>query len=690
MSNSRSSQLGNKYVILDLIGAGGMSEVYRCKLLGRQGFEKIIVLKKLLSQMSEDQELVSNFIDEAKLAAHLEHENIAHIFDFGEIDGNYFMAMEYLFGKDLHTISQRAKAKAKTIGVENSLFIASKICQGMEYAHTLKDLKQRPLNIIHRDLSPHNVFVTYEGKVKIIDFGIAKAELFDNQTKIGVIKGKISYMSPEQLTDENIDFRSDIFSIGVLLYEMLSGKRMYVGDNATLIRKCMQVDYEKIDWIVPDLPSQVCDIVNKALQKDKRKRYQSCAEMLKDIDNCLYAMGHRPRTEILKEYVHQLFSQDYEAEKNTLLATAENFDENNGPGNDNDIQLVEKSYSGKYKPGLTIIHDTNDNTIVLSPGNRIGKSLNNVMESEPSFWSLSLLKKIVLGAAGTTCLAVIVFLAFYLDSRKVIPDIEPDSVAFVDQPITEYLEKIETEPVIAEPEPAPEIVVEDKPVLAISIEDVITKLLIKAEQAYEDKRFIEPEHHSALMYYTQVIEIMPENDIALAGLRAIENEYAQNIENQLQDRNILKVERLIEKGLLLFPQSTHLPEFLSVVQTEKKILIEELTIKAQRALSKNALTTPAGDCAYKYFVYILKLDKNNKAAARGMLKIGDTYAEWADYYFRNLNLTRTRKYVKKGLRVVPDHKHLLEIKKGLTKSKPSIFLNMVKKTFKPYYRSKLK
>lgn len=264
MSTEHSEHPRNRYILLDLIGAGGMAEVYRCKFSGRRGFEKLVVLKKLLPQCAKDPDIVATFIDEAKLAALLQHENIAQIYDFGEIDGSYFIAMEYLLGQDLHSVMQRARERNGSMAPEYALSIAARICEGMEYAHTRNDLQHRPLNIIHRDLSPQNVFITYEGKVKIIDFGIAKAAMFDHRTRTGIVKGKIAYMSPEQLTGSEIDHRSDIFAIGILLYEMLSGRRMYSGDTATVIRKCMQVEYDTLDRVVAGLPPAAYEIVARA------------------------------------------------------------------------------------------------------------------------------------------------------------------------------------------------------------------------------------------------------------------------------------------------------------------------------------------------------------------------------------------------------------------------------------------
>ncbi|MFH0781909.1 MAG: protein kinase [Pseudomonadota bacterium] len=331
MAGTSPQKLGTKYTLLELIGMGGMAEVFKGKLSGAEGFEKIVVIKKLFPQFAQDREIVSHFIAEAKLAALLQHENIAQIYDFGELDGNFFIAMEYLIGKDLHTVIQRAKELQLPLGTAQALFITAKILEGMEYAHSLKDHHQQPLNLIHRDLSPHNVFITFEGRVKIIDFGIARADLFDNKTKVGMAKGKISYMSPEQLTAEKVDQRSDIFAIGILLYEMLSGQRMYSGDTATVIRKCLGGEYERLDAVRPDLPTALHTILDKALAKDVEGRYQRCGLMLTDIEEFLFSIEKRPSGHLLDAYMHRLFSDEPTSEsKNPLAEEARGHEEIHG------------------------------------------------------------------------------------------------------------------------------------------------------------------------------------------------------------------------------------------------------------------------------------------------------------------------------------------------------------------------
>ena len=308
-----------KYTLLDRIAVGGMAEVFRAKLTGEKGFEKLIVVKKMLPQMAEDPEMVSHFIDEAKLAALLQHENIIHVYDFGETEGSYFIAMEYLFGKDLKSVFSKSSQINSPISLENSLLIASKICEGLEYAHNLKDLHGTSLDIIHRDISPQNIFITYDGKVKIIDFGIAKTTTQTSKTQVGIIKGKVAYMSPEQAEGKSIDRRSDIFAAGIIFYEMITGKEMYSGDTMEVFNKAINAKYELPEDIAPGLPSKIYDILHRALNKNINERYQSCREMMTDIENCLYEVGSRPNTRILEKYITSLFENEYSDEKNKSI-----------------------------------------------------------------------------------------------------------------------------------------------------------------------------------------------------------------------------------------------------------------------------------------------------------------------------------------------------------------------------------
>ena len=213
-----------KYWLLERINVGGMAEVFKAKSYGVEGFEKLIAIKRILPSIAEDEDFITMFIDEAKIAVQLNHANIAQIFDLGKIDESYFIALEFVHGKDLRTIWDRHKRRGLRLPIPMSVYVISRVLEGLDYAHRKKNAGGEELNIVHRDVSPQNVLVAYEGEVKIIDFGIAKAANKASKTQAGILKGKFGYMSPEQVRGLPLDRRADIFSAGIILYELLTGE----------------------------------------------------------------------------------------------------------------------------------------------------------------------------------------------------------------------------------------------------------------------------------------------------------------------------------------------------------------------------------------------------------------------------------------------------------------------------------
>ena len=311
-----------KYQLIKRIAVGGMAELFLARMTGAEGFEKLIAIKKILPHLEEEEDLVKFFIDEAKLAALLSHQNIVQIYDFGTLEGSYFIAMEYLQGRDLHVVSKKNKEKDQPISIENALYISQQICAGLDYAHNLKDLEGKPLHIIHRDVSPPNIIITYEGDVKIVDFGIAKAAGSTSKTSAGNIKGKAAYMSPEQAKGERIDHRADVFASGFLLYEMIMGRRMFEGNTFEVLKKVRNVEYEPPEKIFKGLPPRICRIIHRALEKDIEKRYQSCGEMRAEIDKCIQQLSFHPSNSGLAQYMRELFDQDIAAEEKTFREAA--------------------------------------------------------------------------------------------------------------------------------------------------------------------------------------------------------------------------------------------------------------------------------------------------------------------------------------------------------------------------------
>lgn len=329
----RDHRLFGKYQLLNRVAQGGMAELYQAKLIGDEGFEKLVAIKKILPYLAEETSLVTAFIDEAKLAAYLQHPNIVQIYDFGSVSGTYYIAMEYLYGKDLKLITKQYKEKGQPLSIENALYIATQVCAGLDYAHNLKDFQGKPLNIIHRDIGPHNIFITYDGQVKIIDFGIAKAAIQHARTQIGSIKGKIAYMSPEQARAEKIDYRTDIYAVGIILYEMLTHRRLFEGDTASVFSKVREAEYTPAEEVNNTLPPELCRIIDRALKKDREERYQSAEELLTDLEKCMRGLSIIPSYRNLSNYMKELFIDGTEAE----------FEEG-----ENDIDAV--SASEAYKP----------------------------------------------------------------------------------------------------------------------------------------------------------------------------------------------------------------------------------------------------------------------------------------------------------------------------------------------------
>ena len=316
MTSVQAKQLG-KYIILDQLAVGGMAELFRAMITSVQGFEKLIAIKKILPHLASEEDLVNSFIDEAKLAALLHHQNVVQIYDFGRLEETYFIAMEYLFGKDCRIICKKAIEKNILLDRQNALFIVSRICAGLDYAHKLKDFQGKALNIIHRDISPQNILITYEGDIKIVDFGIAKAASQNTHTQMGMIKGKVAYMSPEQAMGRPIDHRSDIFSCGIILYELITGTRMFSGDTMHILSKIRDADYVKPEESQDDLPKKLIEVFDRALQKDPEDRYQTCGEMLNDIEECMQ-LGTHPSPQGLAKYMKTLFAEEIVAEEQHL------------------------------------------------------------------------------------------------------------------------------------------------------------------------------------------------------------------------------------------------------------------------------------------------------------------------------------------------------------------------------------
>jgi serine/threonine protein kinase len=310
-----------KYLLLGLIARGGMAEVYRAKarsgpLSNPPG--NLLAIKCMRPQLAKESRFVEMFIREGKLAVLLDQQSIVRTFEIGRIEGRYFIAMEYIGGKDLTQILRRCQESNQRIPIPHACFIASKMSEGLHYAHTRTDDEGRPLNIVNRDVSPSNVRISYDGDVKLLDFGIAQAML-KFTSEIGVLKGKFSYMSPEQIRGMPVDARTDVFSTGIILHEMLTTEKLFRGDTEfALMEKVRKADVAPPSKFNRRVPEALDRIVLKALARDLPDRYQSAAELAADLN--AFAAQYRFQPSELQELMRNLFRADYQKEADEVAA----------------------------------------------------------------------------------------------------------------------------------------------------------------------------------------------------------------------------------------------------------------------------------------------------------------------------------------------------------------------------------
>lgn len=302
-----SAQLG-KYRLLALLATGGMAEVFLAKTISVAGFEKLVVIKRILPNLAREERFVNMFLDEAKLAASLNHPNVIQIFELGQIGDRYFMAMEYLFGENASYVLRGATKAGRAIPEEICAGIILQAAQGLHHAHTLCDLSGKPLAIVHRDVSPQNIFVLYDGAVKVVDFGIAKAATSSQKTQTGTLKGKFAYMSPEQITGSNLDARSDVFSLGIVFWELLCGRKLFKHEKEfEILKAIVEQDAPPAKTLRPDISPVLEQIIAKALCRDRERRYQSAGELQEDLRAFLQSGGRAGDSVAIAAFMKELF-----------------------------------------------------------------------------------------------------------------------------------------------------------------------------------------------------------------------------------------------------------------------------------------------------------------------------------------------------------------------------------------------
>ena len=281
-----------KYLLTNLIAVGGMAEVYRARIFGASGFEKDMVVKRILPRFAQNPSFVQMLIDEAKIAVSLSHGNIVPIYELGEIDGGYYIAMEFVEGRTILDILRDAHSKKVPISWAHCVGVAAEVARGLAYAHTRADNAGRPLGLIHRDINPRNIVITRGGEVKILDFGIARASTKRHQTASGVIKGTPGYMSPEQMYGHSIDQRSDLFCVGIMLFELLTLRRLFPVWDVAEMRLVYEAGPIPVpSSLVPGIPAEVDAVVMKALAPKIDDRYRSAADLEEDLRTAIARSG---------------------------------------------------------------------------------------------------------------------------------------------------------------------------------------------------------------------------------------------------------------------------------------------------------------------------------------------------------------------------------------------------------------
>jgi tetratricopeptide (TPR) repeat protein len=311
MTTDDAPVLYGKYQLLDLLARGGMAEVFRAKSHGVEGFEKVLVIKRILGELSSNPQFIEMFINEAKIAVTLSHANVVQVFDLGKADDTYFIAMEYVAGYDLATVLGRGRALRRPISQELAIYVVSELAKGLDYAHRRRDSQQRPLNIVHRDVSPQNVLISFEGEVKLTDFGIAKAALAvssDEDTDAGVLKGKYAYMSPEQARGEDVDARTDLFALGVVLYELLTGENPFLVPESAYetLRHVRDCTYPPLSSRMPGIAPELEAIVARAMSPSPADRHPNAGALYEELVQFLYSSGRRVGGHDLAEYLAEV------------------------------------------------------------------------------------------------------------------------------------------------------------------------------------------------------------------------------------------------------------------------------------------------------------------------------------------------------------------------------------------------
>jgi len=559
-----------EYSLEERIGLGGMAEVWKARRQGVEGFEKRVAIKKILPQPAENQDFVDMFIDEAKLAAQLNHKNITHIYDLGKVDDDYFIAMEYVEGQNLRHLLDAGRKRDKPLPAGLALYIASRIADALDYAHRSKDFNNTELGLVHRDVSPQNVLISYEGDIKLCDFGIAKAVSKISTTQMGALKGKLQYMSPEQAWGRPIDPRSDIFSTGTLLFEMLTGERLFTGESELAVLEAVR-ECETPERVIQDpaIPSRVKGLLLKALAKETDERYETAGELLGGLEELLAEFDPTPGQREMSSYVRELLDLPESATKKSEPTALER-----------DTAVTEPAAEEVDEQSTEPLEDLLDEAIVEG----VGEEADEEEEKQrPGFlkWLSRLLPVVVLLAIGG-----------YLAAGRLGESPDSQDSSGMASPQVTRTEIFRPEAVEASLDPDP-----DDPEDQTAPQDSSTQAAPPAATREQAAPSPEPEDQAPA---EPVLQVAPEDnavDEASAGETQPQTDVAQQPPPRETQAGTAdpELERRVEEDLQRVQELISTPEFAADGELDARASAELIPDSTEPAATSQDLATDNGD-----------------------------------------------------------------------------------------------
>jgi len=411
------------YILLEKAASGGMADIYKAVKVGARGFFKLLAVKRIRPHICEDVTFQDMFVREAHVLSNLSHPNVAQIYDLGSVQNQFYIAMEFIQGQDLGTVLKAVREDESLWKEEIVLCIATAVAEGLDYVHNMKDPEGRDLNIVHRDINPQNIFISYQGEVKIIDFGVARTDTDTEKTKAGVIKGKLAYLSPEQLEGGSIDRQTDVFAAGLVLYEMLSRRRLFKGETETqLLKEVMVLD---IDSQVADLPvhEALQQILHQTLSRDQNSRFQTCAAFKASIEAYASERGFSMSSQSLRRLMETLFAADSKREQERNRVHFEMLQRETASGGVEETRFIDVNETGVMSSAAAS-SSAEGGTVYMSPElpKSPGRSLN-----------IPFSRKSLVAVAAIIFLVVIMVVAFLFRRPSTHPQSEAQSRTVVPQ-----------------------------------------------------------------------------------------------------------------------------------------------------------------------------------------------------------------------------------------------------------------